>query len=187
MRPLTIEFPAWLDELVDRNRVYHGDEDRMRLVIDLSRENVLRDTGGPFGAAVFESESGRLVSVGTNLVVGHHNSALHAEMVALMLAERQVGSFTLAGPDLPRHELVTSCDPCAMCLGAALWSGVRRIVTGAMREDAVALGFDEGPVFPESYRYLDRRGIAVARGLLRPEARAVLELYRSRGGIQYNG
>jgi len=187
MRPLTIDLPAWLDEVVDRSRAYRSDEDRMGVAIDLSRENVLRDMGGPFGAAVFESESGRLVSVGTNLVVRHHNSALHAEMVALMLAERQVGSYTLAGTALPRHELVTSCDPCAMCLGAVLWSGVGRVVTGAMREDAVALGFDEGPVFAESYRYLERRGVAVVRGVSREESRGVLELYRSRGGEPYNG
>ena len=187
MQALTIELPAWLDEVVDRDRAYRTDEERMRLAIALSRENVLRDMGGPFGAAVFESESGRLVSAGTNLVVRHRNSTLHAEMVALMVAEREVRSHTLAGPDLPRHELVTSCDPCAMCLGAALWSGVRRIAAGAMREDAVAYGFDEGPVFPESYAYLERRGITITRGLVRSEAKAVLELYRARGGRPYNG
>lgn len=187
MRPLTIEPPAWLADVVDRERAYRTDEERMRLAIALSRENVLRDLGGPFGAAVFEAESGRVVSVGTNLVVRHHNSTLHAEMVALMLAEREVGSFTLAGPGLPRHELVTSCDPCAMCLGAVLWSGAARLVAGAMREDAAAYGFDEGPVFPQSYRYLEHRGVGIMRGVLREEARAVLELYRSRGGALYNG
>ena len=187
MRALTIELPAWLDAFAGRDRVCRSDEERMRLAIELSRENVLRGTGGPFGAAVFESESGLLVSVGTNLVVQLGNSVLHAEMVALMLAERAVGSYTLAAADLPRHELVTSCDPCAMCLGALLWSGVERVVAGAMREDAVAFGFDEGPVFPESYRYLEGRGVRVVRGLLRGEARAVLELYRSSGGVAYNG
>jgi tRNA(Arg) A34 adenosine deaminase TadA len=187
MRPLTIAFPAWLGAFADRTRVYGSDEERMRLAIDLSRENVLRTTGGPFGAAVFESESGRLVSVGVNLVVGLGNSVLHAEVVALMVAERTVGSYTLGGESMPPHDLVTSCDPCAMCLGAALWSGVRRIVAGAMREDAVAFGFDEGPVFDESYRYLERRGVRVVRGVLREEARGALELYRSQGGVPYNG
>jgi tRNA(Arg) A34 adenosine deaminase TadA len=73
-----------------------------------------------------------------------------------------------------------------MCLGAILWSGVRRVVTGAAREDATRLGFDEGPVFPESYRYLEARGIRFDRHLLREEAREVLEEYRRRGGIVYN-
>jgi hypothetical protein len=49
------------------------------------------------------------------------------------------------------------------------------------------LQFEEGPVFPESYRYLEARGIEIVRNVLRPEARAVLDLYRSKGGEVYNG
>jgi hypothetical protein len=63
---------------------------------------------------------------------------------------------------------------------------VRRIVCGASRQDAIALRFDEGPVFPESYDYLARRGIAVVHGVCRDEARAILEQYRARGGVIYN-
>jgi tRNA(Arg) A34 adenosine deaminase TadA len=74
-----------------------------------------------------------------------------------------------------------------MCLGAALWSGVRRVVSGAARDDALKLDFEEGPVFPESYRYLEARGIAIEREVLRDEAKAVLELYRRTNGTIYNG
>ena len=49
------------------------------------------------------------------------------------------------------------------------------------------LDFEEGPVFPESHAYLDARGIEIVRGVLRDEARGVLELYRSGGGPIYNG
>ncbi|MFW6202118.1 MAG: nucleoside deaminase, partial [Gemmatimonadota bacterium] len=133
------------------------------------------------------AETGRLVSVGVNRVVPLRNALLHAEVVALMRAHERVGSYTLRGDGLPRHELVTSCEPCAMCLGAALWSGVGRLVAGATREDAERLGFDEGPVFEESYAYLERRGIEVVRGLRREEARRVLELYVEKGGLIYNG
>jgi tRNA(Arg) A34 adenosine deaminase TadA len=73
-----------------------------------------------------------------------------------------------------------------MCLGATLWSGVRRIVCGAARDDATRLNFEEGPVFPQSYRYLEERGVAVVHNVLRNEARAVLEAYRARGGKVYN-
>jgi hypothetical protein len=41
-------------------------------------------------------------------------------------------------------------------------------------------------VFPQSYRYLEERGVAVVRNLLRDEARAVLDEYRARGGKVYN-
>ncbi len=182
-----ITYPDWVSSAVDWDRRYDSVEDRMRLAIALSRENVLRETGGPFGAAVFESDTGALAAVGMNLVVGRHNSVLHAEMVAIMMAEGRLGSYTLGAASLPRHEIVTSCDPCAMCLGALLWSGVKRLVCGATRQDARLLAFDEGPVFPESYQYLRNRGIEVVQGVLREEAQAVLQLYRDRGGLIYNG
>jgi tRNA(Arg) A34 adenosine deaminase TadA len=172
---------------VDWKRPYPTLEERMRLAIRLSRENVLRGTGGPFGAAVFERGSGALVAVGVNSVERLRNSALHAELVALMLAEQRVKSYTLHTPDLPDHELVSSCEPCAMCLGAALWSGVRQLVYGADREDALRLHFEEGPVFPTSFRYLEARGVEIVPDFLREEAREVLDMYASRGGLIYNG
>ena len=184
---LSIDTPPWIDRVVDWQRPYVGDDDRVRLAISLARENVLRETGGPFGAAVFQAATGRLIAVGVNSVVRLQQSALHGEMLALMLAQRRLNSFTLGARGGPGHELVSSCDPCAMCLGALLWSGVRRVVASASRDDAMDLGFDEGPVFPESYRYLEERGIEIVRGVLREEARAVLDLYRSRGGQIYGG
>jgi tRNA(Arg) A34 adenosine deaminase TadA len=182
-----ITLPDWIDAVVDWERLYRTDEDKMRLAIALARENVARGTGGPFGAAIVEHETGRLVSVGVNRVVPLNNCTLHAEMVAFMLAQARVGEFSLAAPGLPAHDLATSCDPCAMCLGATLWSGVRRVLCGATRDDAMLLRFDEGPVFASSWAYLKRKGLEVHRGVLREEAVGVFELYRERGGAVYNG
>jgi tRNA(Arg) A34 adenosine deaminase TadA len=183
---IEIRLPAWTSDLVDFNRLYPTDEERMQLAIELSRENTERRTGGPFGAAVFETETGRLVSVGVNLVVPLNNSMLHAEVVAFMMAEASLASFTLKRSGMPAHELVTSCDPCAMCLGATLWAGVRRIVCGATRDDAAEILFDEGPVFPESWDYLGMRDIEIVREVLRAEARAVLVQYEQQSGTIYN-
>src|SRR4051812_48741579 len=189
MPPLDVRigYPAWVAELVDWERAYQDDEAKMRLAIALSRENVERDTGGPFGAAIFERASGKLIAVGMNSVVRLNNCTLHGEMVAFMMANRRLGSFTLAAAGMPEHELFTSCEPCAMCLGATLWSGVKRVVYGAGREDASKLNFEEGPVFPASYKYLEDRGIEIVRNVLRPEAQAVLERYRAKSGKIYNG
>jgi tRNA(Arg) A34 adenosine deaminase TadA len=185
-RTVAASCPEWMEQAVDWGAQYATDESKMSLAVELARQNVLRGTGGPFGAAVFESVSGAVVAAGVNSVTRLQNSMLHAEVLALMLAESRVGSYTLLRPELPHHELVTTCDPCAMCLGAVLWSGVRRLVTGADRTDASALDFDEGPVFPESYVYLEARGVAVVRGVLRREAAAVMQLYRRQGGVIYN-
>ncbi|HUF14221.1 MAG TPA: nucleoside deaminase [Longimicrobiales bacterium] len=187
LRPsFALELPEWVEEVTPADTALADDEERMRVVIALARENVQRGQGGPFAAAVFERDSGRLVSVGLNLVVPLRSSLLHAEVLAILMAQTRLGSYTLAAPDMPVHELVTSCEPCAMCLGATLWSGARRLVCGATRDDAHSIDFDEGPVFPESYAYLEARGIEIVRGVARSEAAAVLELYARRGGPIYN-
>ena len=182
-----VEYPQWVDSVVDWNKLYTTDPERMRLAIDVARANVERSDGGPFGAAIFEQDSGRPIAVGMNSVVRYNNCTLHGEMVAFMMAQRRLESFTLSRPGLPVHELHTSCEPCAMCLGATLWSGVKRVVYGAAREDASRLNFEEGPVFPESYKYLEDRGISIVRNVLRDEARAVLDEYRAKSGKIYNG
>jgi tRNA(Arg) A34 adenosine deaminase TadA len=183
---VVIEYPDWVANFVNWVAPLPSDEDRMRLAIAIARENVERGTGGPFGALIVESHTGKVVAAGMNSVVRLNNCTLHGEMMAFMMAQRRLGSYTLAAPGMPVHELVTSCEPCAMCLGTALWSGVKRLVCGAGREDASRLSFEEGPVFAESYAYLEDRGIRITRGVLRDEARAVLEQYRARGGRIYN-
>ena len=186
LQRISIDLPAWVNEFVDWSKPLTSDEDRMRLAIRLSRENVERGSGGPFGAVIVERESGKLVAVGMNSVVRLHNCTLHGEMVAIMQAQARLKSFTLSADGMPAHDLVTSCEPCAMCLGGALWSGVKRVVCGAARKDATKLNFEEGPVFPESYRYLQKLGVRFKRNVLRKDAREVLEFYRETGGKIYN-
>jgi len=186
--PDRVEFslPEWLTERLGAVAPMAAVEDRMRFVVELSREQVRHATGGPFSAAVFEARTGALVSAGVNLVERQGNSALHAEVVALMLAEASVGTYHLGGLGGPDHELVTSSAPCAMCLGAVLWSGVRRLVIAARTEDVQAIGFDEGPVFRESWAYLERKGVHIVRDVCREDAVAVLREYVRRGGLIYN-
>jgi tRNA(Arg) A34 adenosine deaminase TadA len=183
---LVISTPDWLLKAVDWNARYHTDEERMRVVVEPALQNVLRGWGGPFGAGVFEASGGRLVAAGVNSVAVLANSILHAETLAIMLAQARLGTYALGDAGDESYILVSSCDPCAMCLGATLWSGVRGLVCGATREDATAVGFDEGPVFAESWDYLQRRGVRTARGVLRGQAVAVLELYRDSGGTIYS-
>ncbi|MEO7502612.1 MAG: nucleoside deaminase, partial [Gemmatimonadaceae bacterium] len=77
-----VEYPDWVDNVVDWSRAYASDEDRMRLAIAVSRTNVERGTGGPFGAAIFERQSGHVVAVGMNSVVRYNNCVLHGEIMA---------------------------------------------------------------------------------------------------------
>lgn len=180
------QLPQWAIRLArSRHTPFLSKESRMRFVIALASTNVARGTGGPFGAAVFERTGWRLVAIGVNLVESTRCSHAHAEMVALANAQQTVGRFDLSAAGFPTHELVTSCEPCAMCYGAIPWSGIRSVLCGARASDAEAIGFDEGAKPKNWVAEFKRRRITVVRDLCRKEAAAVLQAYKKGGGAIY--
>jgi len=184
---LTIALPEWVPEVVAAAPpALATPEERMALAVALARENVSRG-GGPFGAVIVEEGSGRVVAAGVNLVVPLNCSLAHAETVAIALAQQVVGSHNLGAPGMPDLQLVTSTEPCAMCLGAIPWSGISSILCGADADDAERIGFDEGDKPDDWPAALERRGIAVTRGVLKAGAQDVLTDYGRRGGPIYNG
>ncbi|HSM92577.1 MAG TPA: hypothetical protein VLT47_06770 [Anaeromyxobacteraceae bacterium] len=184
---ISLTLPPWLPAfLAPRGHAYPRAPDRMALLVALAAENARRGTGGPFAAGVFEREGGRLVGVGVNVVVPARSSLAHAEVIALGAAQRAVATHDLGATHLPPLLLACSAEPCVMCLGATLWSGVRGLECGASGDDVEAAGFDEGPK-PEDWEgELRRRGIGVARGILRAEAAEVLRAYAAAGRRVYN-
>jgi len=185
---MTSEFrfalPAWVNDINEAGVVLPELEQRAAFVVEASRHNITEHGGGPFAAGIFERATGKLIALGVNLVVVEKCSVLHAEMVAIMIAQRSVGVYSFAGRDL---ELITSCEPCAMCYGAVPWSGVRRLVCAAREADARAAGFDEGAKVNDWQGELRARGIDVEIDICRTQAAAVLSDYASRGGEIYNG
>jgi tRNA(Arg) A34 adenosine deaminase TadA len=145
-------------------------------------------SGGPFGAAVFASAGGRLLGAGVNRVEPLTCSPAHAEMMAVAFAQKNLRTWDLGSDAACPAELLASSQPCLMCLGAVLWSGVTRLAYGAVAADVTAsLGFDEGPLPADWRQELQKRGIAVEGETLRAEAVSVLELYKKKQGTVYNG
>lgn len=180
-----LTLPPWLDRFMDEwTEPLDTIEQRMKLAVTLSAENVRHHTGGPFGAIVVEEQDSRLLSVGVNLVTTLELSLAHAEMVALSLAQSAARNWNLGAAS--RVQLVTSCEPCAMCFGAVPWSGVGSIVWGASKEEAEAAGFDEGDKPDHWVETLERRGITTQGGVLHEEAAAVLARYAHRDGAIYH-
>lgn len=188
---LSLSLPGWVEEIVRPGDAFDGRESRMRLAIRLASENLARDTGGPFGAAVFERETGRVVAVGVNVVIPARCSLAHAEAMAIALAQQSMRSHDLAAPGLPDLELVCSAQPCCQCFGMIWWSGVRGLIVGARAEDIESIaGFREGPL-PVGWadRLRDRTElppVEVAPDVLRAEAIAPLEAFRASGRSPYN-
>jgi len=177
--------PAWLNEFMNAwPDPLETIEQQMHLAVTLADENVQHHTGGPFGAIVVEEKGGRLLGIGVNLVTAAELSMAHAEMVAISLAQSAIGNWNLSANG--RAQLVTSCEPCAMCFGAVPWSGVASIIWGARKEDAESAGFDEGDKPRDWAATLERRGIRTQGGVLREEAAAVLQRYMRKDGAIYH-
>lgn len=183
---ISFDLPAWVADHYAHYQPTTDTDLQMRFVIAASDRNVERGSGGPFAAAIFQQQSGELVSLGVNLVTTGGMSILHAEMVAIALAQRKLGVYDLGGKGMPRHVLVTSTEPCAMCYGAIPWSGVVQVVTAARGEDAQQIGFDEGPKPEDWVAGLASRGIEVVTRVQRDAATAVLQRYQRQGGLIYN-
>jgi tRNA(Arg) A34 adenosine deaminase TadA len=180
-----VVLPPWLDAFISGwKEPLDTVEQRMQLAVALAAENVGQLTGGPFGAIVVDNRTGRLLGVGVNLVTTLNLSMAHAEMVAVSLAQSAIGNWNL-GVEF-EAQLITSCEPCAMCFGAVPWSGVRSIIWGAGRQDAEAAGFDEGDKPADWVESLERRGISTRGGVLRREAAAVLARYAKKDGAIYH-
>jgi len=177
-----IRVPDWIEQELDLTLPRTSDEAKMSLAIELAERNITHG-GGPFGAAIVEATTGRVLSVGANWVVLQHCSLLHAEVTAIAFAQARLSTHTLATGD---YELFASSEPCAQCLGATVWSGVKRLVCGAAASDAEAIGFDEGPRRDDWVSALEARGIRVTLGLLAARARSVLSGYSAQGGAIYN-
>lgn len=92
--------------------------------------------GGPFGALIVRD--GAVLAEGQNRVTASLDPTAHAEVVAIRAACQEIGDFSLAGATL-----YTSCEPCPLCLSAALWARVDRVVYAADRHDAARGGFDD--------------------------------------------
>lgn len=111
------------------------DEVHLGRALELARRSAL-EGGGPFGAVV--ARAGRVLGEGANRVTLERDPTAHAEIVALRAACARERTHDLAGA-----VLYASCEPCPMCLGAALWARVERVVFAATRDDAAAAGFDD--------------------------------------------
>ena len=111
------------------------DADLLETVVHHATRNVT-DGGGPFAAAVVRE--GRVVAEGVNRVTRDLDPTAHAEVVAIRAACQALGDYVLTG-----CVLVSSCEPCPLCLSAALWARVDRVVYAADRHDAARAGFDD--------------------------------------------
>ncbi|MCK9467119.1 MAG: nucleoside deaminase [Candidatus Absconditabacterales bacterium] len=124
----------------------------MQEAIDLSRENIEKQFGGPFGAVVVKD--GKIVGKGFNHVIKNNDPTAHGEIQAIRDACTNLKTFDLSG-----CEIYSSCEPCPMCLGAIFWSRIDKVYYANTQADADEIGFDDGNFYKEFSKPIDQRSI----------------------------
>jgi tRNA(Arg) A34 adenosine deaminase TadA len=150
------------------------DESLMREAIRLARHGVEQGHGGPFGAVI--AIDGEIVGRGWNQVVLTKDPTAHAEIIAIREACKKLDRF-----HLPDATLYTSCEPCPMCLSAAHWAHIKRIVYAAEGEDARAAGFNDLQI-RDLFKGSIEKGAIPTRNILREESQAVFRLWQDMPG-----
>ena len=144
------------------------DREIMQRAIDLAAESV-RKGGGPFGAVVVKD--GKVIAESANSVTPDNDPTAHAEVNAIRLACKKLGTFMLDG-----CEIYASCEPCPMCLGAIYWAHITKIYYAGNRADAAKAGFDDDFIYREININPEKRSIP-AFNFMPDEGAAVFKLW----------
>lgn len=167
------------NEKIDEQKLAHAS----KIILGLQKElpQYIKNGSGPFLAAVFD-ESGNLIAKEANSVVSKLCSHNHAEMNTIAAAEQKLKTY-----DLSRHNLslYVTAEPCIMCLGGIMWSGIKAVYYGVSSKKVEEItGFDEG-FKPDWLNEFKKRGITVY-GQIEPEVgEQVLKQYVQNKHIVY--
>lgn len=140
----------------------------MKEAVKEAYNGIQAQEGGPFGSVIVKD--GHIVGKGHNRVLAKKDSTCHGEIEAIRDACRNLGSHDLTG-----CELYTTAEPCPMCLGAILWSNIKKVYSGCNRKDTNSIGFRDD-VF---YDYLEgKNDILEQREIDREECLKVFQEYK---------
>ncbi len=119
-----------------------ADDRFLARAIELAAHGSCRGDGGPFGAVIVHN--GAVLAEAWNRVVVSHDPTAHAEIAAIRDACTHLGHFHLTG-----CTLYASSEPCPMCLSAAYWARIERVVFANTRAEAAAIGFCDDELYRE--------------------------------------
>lgn len=106
----------------------------MDIALEEAYKGIRNGEGGPFGAVVVRN--GKIIGRGHNRVLVDCDPTMHGEVAAIRDACRNVGSHDLKG-----SVLYTTAYPCPMCMSAAMWANIKKIVYGCTAHDTAEIGF----------------------------------------------
>jgi len=154
-----------------------------KIILELQAElkTYIANGSGPFLAAIYDS-AGNLIAKSANSVISEGCSHNHAEMNAIKEAEKKLKTYDLSPYSL---SLYVTSEPCIMCLGGIMWSGIKEVYYGVPSAMVEAItGFDEGfkPNWLEEFK---KRNITVYGNIETQIGAQVLQYYVSQGKTIY--
>ncbi len=149
------------------------DEEYMRLAIETTRAGIAAGQT-PFGAVIVHA--GAVVARAHNTVWGKLDPTAHAEVNAIRDA-----ASVLKRIDLRGCSMYTTTEPCPMCLAAAHWAKLDRVIYGASIADAAEAGFHELRVPAKMMVEVGQSPLRVEVGPLRQECRELFDLWKKTG------
>ena len=154
-----------------------------KIILQLQDEmnDYITQGSGPFLAAVID-ENGKIISKTANSVVSEGCSNNHAEMNAIKMAQKNLGSYDLSKYNL---SLYVTSEPGMRCIGGIMWSGIKAVYYGvpSSRVEQIT-GFDEG-FKPNWFEEFKKRGITVYGNIEVEAGEKVLYDYGNTGKMVY--
>ena len=167
------------NEKIDNSKLTNAAKIILRLQQELKK--YINKGYGPFMAAVYD-DNGNLIARAANSVVNKSCSNNHAEMNAINLAEKKLGTYDLSKYNL---SLYVTSEPCMMCLGGIMWSGIKAVYYGVSSDRVGKItGFDEG-FKPKWFDEFKKRGITVYGQIETDAGEQVLQDYVAHGHTIY--
>ena len=157
-------------------------EEIMKQAISRAQATMRNNIGGPFGAAIIDTE-GNIVAVASNTVLGDHDPTAHAEVNAIRQACKHLKTHDLSG-----HVLYATGYPCPMCLSAIIWANIKTVYYGCTPKDADAIGFRDDFIYDFINRVDLREGnkeVLKLHNVARKECLQLFEEYSSTGKQMY--
>ena len=112
----------------------------MKIAIKEAQKGIRNNEGGPFGSVIVKD--GKVLSKAHNQVLLKHDATCHGEMQAIRKASKRLKSF-----NLEECEIYTTGEPCPMCLGAILWSNIKKVYYGCNIVDTEEIGFRDNKFY----------------------------------------
>lgn len=135
--------------------------------------------GGPFGAIVVWHD--KIVGRGHNTVLSEEDPTAHAEINAV----REAGHH-LHKPHLADCVLITTAEPCPMCLASIYWADIKEVYYCLHKEEISKLGFRDDDIYHEFQLPFEKRSVKLNHYPdVSVDAKKLLEDWKKAGGQVY--